>query len=445
MSRLPARTAHALAALTLSLACGAAFAQAPEGAASAPSAADEPAVESLLDPSALKILASAPRVVVAGFRVAFVTRNAASAHSRSAFSNLGHSAGGGMRTVTQAAVARVDVALQNVDDARMQAIVERAYADFMAALQATGRPVVPLAEMQASAGWQQLEFTPTDKPYVTSPTGTQKHYRFAAPQALPLWFGHFDAPLGDRAPFSLGNWRALNQLSVDTGAVVIVPQLVVDFADLSSSGNSMWRRQAEVGAKSGMSIEAANSKLLIFHAKIAMAGDLGSATPEGRPGAARRVRRVRRHHRRGHQDRHPGGQRADHGADDVHRPPGHGAIAANAGAAGAARGLRGPGRQRCAAGGRALRAGRRPVPLSPTAPRFRLQASAHAETHALPVQPAPVGGAQAIGGAVQFAARDRQALRALRLSSTATVLAEDAVLELLQLGVGACRCRWCTA
>ncbi|MBP6251426.1 MAG: hypothetical protein KA387_01655 [Rubrivivax sp.] len=277
MSRLPARTAHALAALTLSLACGAAFAQAPEGAASAPSAADEPAVESLLDPSALKILASAPRVVVAGFRVAFVTRNAASAHSRSAFSNLGHSAGGGMRTVTQAAVARVDVALQNVDDARMQAIVERAYADFMAALQATGRPVVPLTEMQASAGWQQLEFTPTDKPYVTSPTGTQKHYRFAAPQALPLWFGHFDAPLGDRAPFSLGNWRALNQLSVDTGAVVIVPQLVVDFADLSSSGNSMWRRQAEVGAKSGMSIEAANSKLLIFHAKIAMAGDLGSA------------------------------------------------------------------------------------------------------------------------------------------------------------------------
>jgi hypothetical protein len=277
------RPLPALATLALALALSPAQAQTAEAAAPV-AAADEPAVEALLDASALKILANAPRVAVAGFRVAFVTRNATSANSRAAFSNMGHSAPGGIRTVTQSAVASVDVELQNIDGARMQAIAERAYADFMGALQATGRPLVPLAEMQASAGWKQLEFTPADKPYVTSPTGTQKHYRFAAPQALPLWFGHFDAPLGDRAPFSLGNWRALNQLSVDTGAVVIVPQLVVDFAELSTSGNSLWKRSAEVGARQGMSIEAGNSRLLVFHAKIALAGDLGSAPlKEGLP------------------------------------------------------------------------------------------------------------------------------------------------------------------
>ena len=256
--------------LAATLAAGpAAWAQSP--------GASEDNVSTLLEAQPLSILKNAPRVAVAGFRVAFVTKNGAAARSSSAFSNLGASTGG-TRTVTQAANARVDVELQNIDAARMQAIADQAYADFMTSLQASGRPVVPMAEMQASAGWAQIERTPTDKPYETSPTGTAKHYTFASPQSLPLWFGHFDAPLGDRAAFSLGNWRALNQISVDTGAVVVVPQLVVDFAEVSSSGNSLWRTQAEVGAKSGMSIEALNTKLLVFHAKIAMAGELGAAT-----------------------------------------------------------------------------------------------------------------------------------------------------------------------
>lgn len=272
----------ALLPLCLLLPTPAARAQATSEAPAAVVVTDDE-VATLLAPQALGILKNAPRIAVAGFRVAFVTRNAASATSRAAFSNLGHSSGGA-RSVTQAAVARVDVELQDIDDARMQAIAEQAYADFMVALAASGRPVVPMAEMQASAGWSQIDRTPADKPYQTSPTGTNKHYRFFAPRALPLWFGHFDTPMGDKAAFSLGNWRALNQLSVDTQAVVIVPQLVVDFAQLSTSGRSMWRSQAEVGAQSGMSIEAHNSKLLIFHARIALAGDLGAAAlQEGLP------------------------------------------------------------------------------------------------------------------------------------------------------------------
>lgn len=263
------RPVTALALLTLALSL-------PLSSAAQTAAPAEENVAALLEAQPLSILKNAPRVAVAGFRVAFVTKNAASAASRAAFSNMGHSTGG-IRTVTQSANARVDVELQNIDAARMQAIADQAYADFMAALQASGRPVVPMAEMQASAGWAQIERTPADKPYETSPTGTKKHYTFVSPQALPLWFGHFDTPLGDRAPFALGNWRALNQISVDTGAVVVVPQLVVDFAEVSTSGNSLWRKSAEVGAKSGMSIEALNTKLLVFHAKIAMAGDLGAA------------------------------------------------------------------------------------------------------------------------------------------------------------------------
>ncbi len=242
-----------------------------------PTAAD---VANLLEAKPLALLQKAPRVAVAGFRVGFVVRNGASAQSRAAFSNLG----GGSR-VQQAASASIEVTLDNIDRARMQAIAERAYADFTVALKASGRTLVPPEELQASPGWKEIEATPqTDKPYQNNLTMSKKTYAFVSPQALPLWFGHFDQPLGDKGPFALGNWRAMNRLSTDLGAVVVVPQIVVDFAEVSTSGNSMWRSSAEVGAKGAMSIERGLTTMWIFHATRPEFGDFGSAQlKEGLP------------------------------------------------------------------------------------------------------------------------------------------------------------------
>lgn len=239
-------------------------------------------VSALLDTKALReTLPNSNSVVVAGFRVVFVTRNAASARSGSGLANLGNTtaSGSGTRTITQSANASIEVTLENVDFARMQAIADKAYADFLSRLAATGRTIVPMDRMRASEGFQRLELTAStaEKPYSVKPVATAKHYTVVSPSALPLWFGHFDLPLGDKAAFSLGNWRALNQLSVDTGAVVLVPQIVIDFADVSSSGSSMWRSTASVGAKSAMSIEPVYTRLGTFFAKIAMAGPLGIA------------------------------------------------------------------------------------------------------------------------------------------------------------------------
>ncbi len=156
----------------------------------------------------------------------------------------------------------MEVTLENVDFARMQAIADKAYADFLTRLATTGRTILPRDRLQASDGYKKLELTAStaEKPYTVSP--------------LP--------PIGDKTAFALGNWRALNQLSVDTGAVVLVPQIVIDFADVSSSGNSMWKSSASVGAKSAMSIEPLYTRLGTFYAKIAMAGPLGiSSLQEG--------------------------------------------------------------------------------------------------------------------------------------------------------------------
>ena len=244
-------------------------------------------VSGLLDTKPLReTLPNSNSVVVAGFRVVFVTRNAASARSGSGLANLGNTtaSGSGARTITQSANASMEVTLENVDFARMQAIADKAYADFLTRLATTGRTILPRDRLQASDGYKKLELTAStaEKPYTVSPVGTAKHYTVVSPAALPLWFGHFDLPIGDKTAFALGNWRALNQLSVDTGAVVLVPQIVIDFADVSSSGNSMWKSSASVGAKSAMSIEPLYTRLGTFYAKIAMAGPLGiSSLQEG--------------------------------------------------------------------------------------------------------------------------------------------------------------------
>lgn len=185
-------------------------------------------------------------------------------------------------TVVKEAAARATViqgvgldALEN----RIQAILERA----PRVVAAGGRPVVPLEEMRASEGFKALQLTqtPPGQPYTKTTTGSPKHYIVMGTTQLPLWFGHFD-PLGDVSPFSLDNWRSLNKMSVDLNAVVIIPSVTIDFAEVSSSGRSNFGSSAEVGAKPAMSLEASSTALQVFHAKVAIAGD-GERAPFKRP------------------------------------------------------------------------------------------------------------------------------------------------------------------
>lgn len=265
---------------------------APVAAAPAPAPAPQarPAAEVLaqVDASAVP-LPSAPldlkndlvaemktmqRVVVPQFRVAFVAKTGVSARAGAGLSNLGQSTGFG-RTITQAQSARVDMALGNVDYALMQGLSERLYADFVKRLTAAGKTVVPVQEMASSSGYPKIVPVKLDKPYSKSPMDDAREFLFATPQALPLAFMHIDTPLGNAGAFDQNTTKAFAELGATLNALVLIPTVVVDFAQLESSGRSSFATTAQADALPKVGISAGTMLIGMIgkDAKIFFHGD----------------------------------------------------------------------------------------------------------------------------------------------------------------------------
>lgn len=212
-----------------------------------------------------EMFAKAPRIAVAGFRVAFVTRAGAQATAQSGLANIGRS-----NTITQAQNASIEISLAGVDPALMQAIADQAYADFMARLAKSGREVVPLEEILASEAWKELEVSKLDPGKLYA----KDEYIVVSPSKIPLWFYHGEPNYGDAGMLALGNWRAMNRLSVDKNAVVVVPMVTIDFARVSSSGRTLLGSSAEVGAEAFMSLRPNLTQMFGFQAEKPIAGDI---------------------------------------------------------------------------------------------------------------------------------------------------------------------------
>jgi hypothetical protein len=187
------------------------------------------------------------RVVVPQFRVAFVAKTGVSARGGAGLANLGQSTGYN-RTITQAQSARVDMMLGNVDYALMQGLADQLHADFVKRLTAAGKTVVSIDEMKKTAGYAKVEFVKLDKPYVKSPFDDPREYIFATPKDLPLAFMHMDTQLGNAGAFDQNTTKAFAELGVNTNALVLVPTVIIDFAQLESSGNSRFATSAEASA-----------------------------------------------------------------------------------------------------------------------------------------------------------------------------------------------------
>ena len=192
-----------------------------------------------------EILPAYKRVAVAGFRVAFVTKDSATAQVR-ASSFLGRDTSGARMTV--------NAALEGVDAATLQAVTDKAYANFLEQLRLAGREVVPQEELKEFLSGVQATPTSTDKPF-TKEFGAQTLQLFA-PTGMPLWFIHIEGPWSDRGAFDLGNWRRLGEYSKKYDAIVVTPLILVNFVSMQSSGNQsgLIARTAEADAIPGMTI-----------------------------------------------------------------------------------------------------------------------------------------------------------------------------------------------
>lgn len=189
------------------------------------------------------------RVAIAGFRVIFVTHNEARAISRASYLPGGVERG--------SAKAKMVVDLAGVDEATMQAITDRAYADFVAQLKLAGREVLPVDQMQSF--FETVKRSP--QPYKGT-LGLAEGRGFA-PTGQPLWFQVGDA-WGD-AGLGQSNMRSFNELSARLNApITIAPLIVVDFAQMQSSGNrsSLMQRTASVGATLAMSVPTFSTRVV---------------------------------------------------------------------------------------------------------------------------------------------------------------------------------------
>lgn len=222
------------------------------------------------------LAARGQKVAVAGYRVAFVVRNSASAYAGSGVANIGQSTGYN-RTITQAQNKKIEVGLLNVNRQLMQAITDQLYADFVERLKAAGKTVVPQEDLLKAASFAKLERTeaPGNEAYTVSPTGDARHYLVFAPTGMPLYFITGES-LGDKGPFSQTNNKVLGEISKETNSVLLIPQVVVDFAEVESSGRSNFRSNAHVDAKPGIALVPMHTIVWAAHANNPIITEMGS-------------------------------------------------------------------------------------------------------------------------------------------------------------------------
>lgn len=197
----------------------------------------------------IEVLPNSKRVAVAGFRVAFVTENTATATVRASYLP-GRDTSGASFTM--------HVVLNGVDQGTLQAITDKAYADFVAQLRLAGREVVPQQELKEFFSSVTVSGAP-GKPYSKSANGQSA--TVLAPTGMPLWFYAGDAPWGDGSPFDQKNIRSLAEASAKLKAIAIAPLITINFARMSSSGNQsgLVARAAEAGATMAMHVSGFSS------------------------------------------------------------------------------------------------------------------------------------------------------------------------------------------
>lgn len=197
----------------------------------------------VIDMSSIKpLFKKKSKAVIAGYQVAFVTHNKASAY-----------AGGG-----SGARAGMETFLGNVDYALMQQIADEAYATYVKKLQEAGIEVIEADKMKASAHFQALETTPGSaaSPYQVNFQGADMVVVPAT--GLPLWFNPYDG-LNAKGNKGKKNLKAMAALAKEFDAAVLQPSMVVDFSWLDTSGGMLARKA---------SVEAGTSPYMVGAATV---------------------------------------------------------------------------------------------------------------------------------------------------------------------------------
>lgn len=223
----------------------------------------------------VKLVRKGDTFIVPTCRVGFRLENKATASTDSAkWKNLGRDCSVSSPCSTDASVS-MSVVLGNVSTADMQAATDAVCTDFVEKLRKTGRPVTTWTDLAGNKAYDGIDFAEPKKDGVYHEGYNGSDYIVLAPSNAKLFFTHENLGLGDQGPASLGNWRAMNELSAKSKAVVLVPHFMVNFAEMSTSGSRKFSNTAEVGAVPALGFEPLVTRLHMYQAKMRLAGDMG--------------------------------------------------------------------------------------------------------------------------------------------------------------------------
>ena len=252
-----------------------------------------------------KTLKKKPMVVVPGYRVAFsletvgyagVTGGSGAVRQAAGYGALASAKSGNARAV--GALTKYSTAgsgktrqlfkkavLDGVTLPELQQIADQAYSHFLEELEASGYKYVAVEDFSNLEAFKEIELTEAGPaaPYVQpGDDNSRSTYAAFAPSGLPLWFSHFDKTLGvgDKGPFEQKNWKALNALSIETDAVVLVPQIGINFARMEDGPlySLPIVGSGTLDFNVGVHLDPRVIALSAYSAKVKAAGSLGAAT-----------------------------------------------------------------------------------------------------------------------------------------------------------------------
>lgn len=174
-----------------------------------------------------KVSAKRPRILVPTYALALVRTGKASAFA------------GGAGSEMAARKASLSTALVGVSDQLAEQLAQEAYDDLMARLGTAGFDVVTPAEIAASPDISRLEVVGT---------------RARGTNGMSV-YGPAGAPLRSGHPYSTamlaGSKSAIvfSDISAELDALILTPQMAIDYQQLESTGRRTYVGSAQVGAK----------------------------------------------------------------------------------------------------------------------------------------------------------------------------------------------------
>lgn len=200
-----------------------------------------------------KVFAKRPKVAVLGYSVAFFRTGEARATA------------GGFGSESAIRSSKVSTYMTGISDADLQKIVDAANADLAERLKGTGVPVLTEAELSSLGEYAKVQWGPAGaiggKGKIDG--RAEKGWTTHAPSGQRVVNGFFFNPVAMGMMAAVGNMNTLGKLAHEADAILVIPQLGLDYADIESSGQKTWGGRASVSAETEFGINARSQVVLI--------------------------------------------------------------------------------------------------------------------------------------------------------------------------------------